>query len=504
MQKKTKPLIFVPTYNERENVEKLCAEILALGLDIALLFVDDSSPDGTGAIIDRLAKQHPNVFADHRPGKLGVGSAHRDGIRWAYAQGYTHLITMDGDFTHPPAYIPEILKMARETDADVVVGSRYLQEKSLAGWNPMRMFLTRTGHFLTKTLLGMPQDATGGFRLYRLDRVPASAFDLVSSTGYSFFFESLYILFLGGFHIAEIPIVLPPRTYGHSKMDFAEVRRSVGLLFSLYATTALSKEKFLIGESLSDDEIDARVQDHQGWDDYWSNHEHAGRIAYDAVAAFYRKFIIKPTLNHFIRTTFAPGAKVLHAGCGSGQVDTDISKYVSITGLDISVNALRLFKKINPKSKVLHGSIFKIPLPSGFMDGVYNLGVMEHFTEPEIDLILRELYRVVKPGGRLVIFWPPEFGASVMFLKGVKLFLAKTLNKPDVKIHPDEITRVQSKKHVVDLFERAGFSVGRYYFGPRDAFTYSVIVAFKPEQGAKISLEPPAMPSSPGSQRLTQ
>jgi dolichol-phosphate mannosyltransferase len=178
--------------------------------------MDDNSPDGTGDIIDELAKHSPRVFASHRPKKLGIGHAHREGINWAYAHGYTQLITMDCDFTHPPSSIPEILEVAHASDADVVVGSRYLRKDSLVGWNPLRLFLTYTGHFLTKSLLGMSQDATGGFRFYRLDRIPRSVFALVSSTGYSFFFESLYILYLNGFTIGEIPISLPPRTYGHS------------------------------------------------------------------------------------------------------------------------------------------------------------------------------------------------------------------------------------------------------------------------------------------------
>ena len=477
---RSRPLVFIPTYNERDNVEKLCFDILGLGIEVDILFIDDNSPDGTGQIVDALAQRHENVFAGHRSGKLGVGSAHRDGIRWAREHGYTQVITMDCDFTHPPACIPEILKVAAETDADVVVGSRYLQKRSLDGWNPLRRFLTHTGHLLTKTLLGMPQDATGGFRCYRLDRIPQRMFDLVSSNGYSFLFESLYVLFLNAFTIAEIPISLPPRTYGHSKMDVSEVKRSVGLLFSLYTTTLLSKEKFLLGEDLDPGLLDLAAVDQQGWDDYWNNHEQGGRILYDVIAAFYRKVIIKRTLNYFVRKHFKEGSNVLHAGCGSGQVDTDISRYVSITGLDISVNALKLFKKTNPSSAILHGSIFKIPLPAESVDGIYNLGVMEHFTETEINAILVEFFRVLKPEGRMVIFWPPEFGASVVFLKGVKWGLENVLDKKGVKIHPDEITRVQSREHVVALFEAAGFLINTYYFGPRDLFTYAVIVVDRP------------------------
>ena len=341
-------------------------DILALGIDVDVLFMDDNSPDGTGQIIDELAQRHENVFAGHRPGKLGVGSAHRDGIRWANERGYTRLVTMDCDFTHPPRYIPEILKVAHDTDADVVVGSRYLQQKSLAGWNPLRFILTHTGHVLTKTLLGMPQDATGGFRYYRLDRIPQRTFDLVSSNGYSFFFESLYVISLNGFKIGEMPISLPPRTYGHSKMDVSEVKRSVGLLFSLYTTTLLSKEKFLLGEDLPPGTIAAGTVDPQGWDEYWNNHENGGRILYDVIAVFYRKVIIKRTLNYFVHEYFTGGSQVLHAGCGSGQVDTDVSRYVSITGLDISVNALSSFSRRSTRKArcCMEASlIFRFPRP---------------------------------------------------------------------------------------------------------------------------------------------
>lgn len=245
---KTKPLIFIPTYNERDNVLSLCTDILNLELDVDILFMDDNSPDGTGEEIDSLAKRFGNVFTLHRQQKLGIGRAHQDGIRWAFEQGYLELITMDCDFTHPPSCIPEIIRVGRDGQADVVVGSRYLRKKSLAGWSPLRVFLTYSGHALTKTLLGISQDATGAFRYYRLDRVPGRLFDLVSSDGYSFFFESLHVLNVNGFKVAEIPITLPPRTAGHSKMDFSEVGKSIGLLLRLCTKTLLRKKRLLISE----------------------------------------------------------------------------------------------------------------------------------------------------------------------------------------------------------------------------------------------------------------
>jgi dolichol-phosphate mannosyltransferase len=473
-----KPLVFIPTYNERENVVALYAEIRALGRDLDVLFMDDNSPDGTGEVLDGLAANDPGIRVLHRSGKLGVGSAHAEGIAWAYAHGVQTLITMDCDFTHPPAAIVDLLRAS--TDADVVVGSRYLARRSLAGWNLMRKVLTLTGHLLTRVLLGMAYDATGAFRLYRLDRIPRQAFGMVSSKGYSFFFESLYILHFNRFRIREIPIALPPRTYGHSKMSLREVRHSVALLFSTFITTLFNQEKFQVAEVIAAEAIDPELRDTQGWDAYWQDQKSTGGILYDTIAAFYRKFIIRRTLNHFVKAYFRPGARVLHAGCGGGQVDTDIAGTVDVTGLDISVNALNFYKRtLQGRCRTLHGSIFDVPLEDGSMEGIYNLGVMEHFTEEEIDRILAEFHRVLRVDGRLILFWPPEFGASVLFLKSLKWGLEHLLGRKQVKFHPDEITRVRSRRHVTDILERNDFKVLQYSFGPRDLFTYAIIVAEK-------------------------
>lgn len=484
-------LVLVPTYNESGNVDRLCRDVLALGLEVHLLFVDDNSTDGTGEILDRLAREFDSVEVIHRAGKLGVGSAHVAGIRWAYAHGYDRLVTMDCDFTHDPRYIPALLESA-ERGADVVVGSRYLQKDSLAGWNLARKTLTHIGHLLTRTLLGMPYDATNAFRCYRLDVIPQRAFDVVVSAGYSFFFESLYVLHRNGFRIAEIPVPLPKRTYGSSKMGLREIHASVRLLVVTCFKAFFNPEKFDIGE---DDDppaaVDPRLVDEQGWEADWDGQKtHAGGLLFDAIASFYRKAIIRPTLNRFIKRYLPAGAQVLHAGCGSGQVDVDIRRYVSITGMDISVNALRLYRKVNrDHCRTLHGSILEIPLEDESVDGVYNLGVMEHFTEDEIRRILREFHRVLKSEGRAIVLWPPEFGLSVLFFKALGWVYRTLLDKKDVKFHPDEITRARSRKHVTEIFESEGFRVLEYSFGPRDAFTYAIIAA------QRVALAQPALRS---------
>jgi len=225
-------LIVIPTYNEVDNVEQLAREICAQPIKVDLLFIDDNSPDGTGQILDRLSKSNSRIQVLHRGEKSGIGSAHLAGIQWAYESGYRCLITMDSDFSHSPDLISRFLEQAQTSD--VTVGSRFKCTNSLIEWNVFRKVLTHLGHYLTKKLLGMPYDATGGFRAYRLDSIPREIFSEIQSKGYSFFYESLYVLSQRGVTIKEIPIRLPSRTYGHSKMRLMDIVH--GLVFLVLFT----------------------------------------------------------------------------------------------------------------------------------------------------------------------------------------------------------------------------------------------------------------------------
>lgn len=229
--KRADTLVLIPTYNEKDNVAPLAAELLALRLELDILFLDDASPDGTGRILDGIARENPRVRVVHRPAKAGIGSAHKDGIRRAYREGYARLITMDCDFTHPPSYIPEFVEASRS--CDVVVGSRHLRPDSLTDWQWGRLVLTRLGYVMTRNVLRLPYDATGAYRLYRLDRVPPEAFEKVKADGYSFFFESLFLLHFSGFAIREVGIHLPARAAGSSKMTVRDAWRSFRSLFAL-------------------------------------------------------------------------------------------------------------------------------------------------------------------------------------------------------------------------------------------------------------------------------
>ena len=157
----------------------------------------------------------------------------------------------------------------------------------------------------------------------------------------------------------------------------------------------------------------------------------------------------------------------------------DISKEYKVYAVDISSAALRIYKKYNPcVVELLWADIFHLPIKNNQVDGVYNLGVMEHFTESEIFQILTEFRRVIKPRGKAIILWPPNFGLATRFLCAANYLLNDVL-RLKVKLHPDEITRIKSRAHMVGIFEQAGFKVKEYYFGIKDLWTHCIMVAEK-------------------------
>lgn len=246
MKSASTTLIAVPTYNECENLEPLVRLIRKLLPETSVLIVDDNSPDGTGEIADRLAAEDAGIQVIHRPGKLGIGRAHLEILRRAYELGVTSLVTLDCDFTHQPEDIP--LFVARSKDCDVVVGTRFVNPLSLKDWEFFRKMVTILGHFMTRKLLGMPYDASGAFRLYRLDRIPAAVFGRVTATGYAFFFQSLYVLSVNGFQIREIPIVLPARTCGHSKMTLRDAAQGLWRLVATCVDSRIHRANYLLAE----------------------------------------------------------------------------------------------------------------------------------------------------------------------------------------------------------------------------------------------------------------
>jgi dolichol-phosphate mannosyltransferase len=218
-----KTCIVLPTYNERENLPLMVDALFALGIpDLSILVVDDNSPDGTGAVADALAAQHPSqVHVLHRTEKSGLGPAYIAGFKKALALGADYIIQMDCDFSHQPKYIPELLKAIKSSN--VVIASRFVKGGSVdESWSPYRKLLSWfANRVYTPLILGIPvYDATGGYRIWRRDTLIGLDLERVRSNGYVFQVEMAYVASRLGFRVTELPIHFPDRARGESKMDF--------------------------------------------------------------------------------------------------------------------------------------------------------------------------------------------------------------------------------------------------------------------------------------------
>lgn len=233
-------LVIVPTYNEAENLERLAEEVLCQDPSIELLVVDDNSPDGTGALADRLAESLGRVHVLHRAGKLGLGTAYVAGFRWAIERGYDFVCEMDADFSHDPKVLPVFLKEI--ADADLVIGSRYITGVNVVNWPLSRLLLSYGASLYTRYITGMPvKDPTGGFKCFRRQTLEALDLDRIRSGGYSFQIEVNFKVWRLGLRIREIPIIFVDRAEGRSKMSKAIVREAVWMVWKLKLRSLLGR-----------------------------------------------------------------------------------------------------------------------------------------------------------------------------------------------------------------------------------------------------------------------
>ncbi len=213
-------VIIIPTYNEKENVAAMIDRVFSLAEPFDILIVDDGSPDGTAAIVR--AKQADYTGRLHlmeRKGKLGLGTAYLDGMRWSLAEGYDYIFEMDCDFSHNPDDLPRLWEAARE-GADVVIGSRYITGVNVVNWPMGRLLMSYYASFYVRTVTRMPvRDATAGFVCWSRRALEAMDFDGVRMKGYGFQIEMKYTAWRLGFKIKEVSIVFTERTQGTSKMS---------------------------------------------------------------------------------------------------------------------------------------------------------------------------------------------------------------------------------------------------------------------------------------------
>jgi len=217
-----KVMVIIPTYNESENLEKLVAAIRALPDSFEITIVDDNSPDGTGALAERIAAKDPGVHVLHRAGKLGLGTAYVEGFKYALRNGVEAIIEMDADFSHDPMELPNFVARLRE-GADVVIGSRYVNGVRVLNWSFKRLLLSKMATLYVDLVTGMGSevitDATAGFKCYRRTVLESIDLDRIHSNGYAFQIEMKYRAHRKGFKLAEIPITFNDRHVGQSKMN---------------------------------------------------------------------------------------------------------------------------------------------------------------------------------------------------------------------------------------------------------------------------------------------
>ena len=216
------------------------------------------------------------------------------------------------------------------------------------------------------------------------------------------------------------------------------------------------------------------------WDYYWTIKQTSLHRFYDRIAVFYRQNIIKPHLGRFINKYMKKNAIILHAGCGGGQVEEEIAGSFTIIGMDISSNAIALYKQFHAEPNLILGDILSIGIKNESVDGVYNLGVMEHFSDDEIDGILSEFHRIVRKDGVVILFWPPEYGSTVLFFKLVHFTLNSVLRR-NIFFQPPEPSRIRSKRWVAEKVKNSGFALEEISFRFEDFYTNVVVVLRKTE-----------------------
>lgn len=229
--------IIIPTYNERENIQLIINKIIEnlkdTKIDFRIIVVDDNSPDGTGKIVSEISKKNKRVFIVNREGKLGIGGAYTEGFKFSLKKlNPDLLITMDADLSHNPKYIPYIVNATK--DYDVVIGSRYVRYGEIVNWGIVRKVISRGANILAKSVLGFKNnDCTSGFKCFKREIIESIDFSKISSKGYSFILEMLYICKEKGFRIGEVPIVFVNRSLGESKISKKEMYQTFKLLLKL-------------------------------------------------------------------------------------------------------------------------------------------------------------------------------------------------------------------------------------------------------------------------------
>ena len=244
MQTPSDSIVIIPTYNERENIENIIRAVFGLDKVFHILIIEDGSPDGTAAIVQKLQEEYPDrLFMVERKGKLGLGTAYIAGFKWALAHNYQYIFEMDADFSHNPQDLPRLYKACAEDGSDVAIGSRYVSGVNVVNWPMGRVLMSYFASKYVRFITGIPiHDTTAGFKCYRRRVLETIDLDNIQFKGYAFQIGMKFTAYKCGFKITEVPVIFINRELGTSKMNgsifgeavFGVIKLKIGSWFHKY------------------------------------------------------------------------------------------------------------------------------------------------------------------------------------------------------------------------------------------------------------------------------
>lgn len=242
-------LVIIPTFNEKDNIERIIRKVFSLSKDFDVLIIEDNSPDGTATIVKSLMPEFPSrLFIEERKGKLGLGTAYIHGFKWALLHGYDFIFEMDADFSHNPEDLLRLYDAAKNKGADLVIGSRYITGVNVVNWPIGRVLMSYYASSYVRFVTGMKvRDTTAGFKCYTRPVLEAIDLDKVRFTGYAFQIEMKFTTWKLGFNIVEVPIIFTDRTLGESKMSKGIFKEAVFGVINLRMKSLFKKHKRLKG-----------------------------------------------------------------------------------------------------------------------------------------------------------------------------------------------------------------------------------------------------------------
>lgn len=236
-----KTLIIIPTYNEADNIKNIISRIIKLNIpDLAILVVDDNSPDGTGKAVKKICEKDSRIRLIQRDSKLGLGTAYVAGFKYAIEKGFDYVFEIDADFSHDPGDIPKFLE--KIDSFDLVIGSRYIVGVNVVNWPLSRLLLSLSANWYTRIITGLPvHDCTSGYRCFRKSVLESINLDEIHSDGYSFQIEMTFKAWKKNFRILELPIVFTDRVKGNSKMTRKVMREAAWVVWKLRFLSLIGK-----------------------------------------------------------------------------------------------------------------------------------------------------------------------------------------------------------------------------------------------------------------------